>query len=172
MSNGAISDFRTMPTRRWDDTVATFPRNGARVSTAISERRQVDRRTAHQFTLRWPERRTGFDRREDPMLRLHRDSGVLLLSVLVLLNVLSLIDLGLTSYELTLGAAEGNPVMRMAFDAGPAAAIAVKLGVMILVTGGIWWLRHYRRALQLSVASLGVYTALLVYHVAGLSTLA
>lgn len=143
------------------------------MSTATSERRQADRRTAHQFTLRWPERRTGFDRREEyPLLRVLRDSGALLLSVLVLLNVMSLIDLGLTSYELTLGAAEGNPVMRMAFDAGPAAVIAVKVGVMLLVTAGIWWLRRYRRALQLSVASVGIYASLLVYHVAGLSTLA
>jgi hypothetical protein len=146
---------------------------GARVSKTISERRQTDRRAAHQFTLRWPERRTGFDRRKAyPVLRMLRDSGALLLSVLVLLNVLSLIDLGLTTYELTLGAAEGNPVMRMAFDAGPAAVIAVKVGVMVLVSVGIWWLRRYRRVLQLSVASVGAYAALLVYHVAGLATLA
>lgn len=142
------------------------------MSTAISERRGVDRRTAHQFTLRWPERRTGFDRRaEYPVLHVLRNSGALLLSLLVLLNVMSLLDLGLTTYELSLGAAEGNPVMRMAFDAGPTAVIAVKVGVMLLVSGGIWWLRRYRRVLQLSVASVGAYAALLVYHVVGLSTL-
>jgi len=142
------------------------------VSQAISERRGVDRRTARQFTLRWPERRTGFDRREEyPVLRLLRDSGSLLLAVLVILNVMSLIDLGLTAYELRLGAAEGNPVMRMAFDSGPAAVIAMKVGVMALVSAGIWWLRRYRRVLQLSVASVSAYAALLVYHVAGLATL-
>jgi len=146
---------------------------GARVSTAASERRQADRRSAHQVTLRWPERRTGFDRREAyPVLRMLRSSGALLLSVLVLLNIMSLIDLSLTSYELALGVAEGNPVMRMAFDAGPAAVIAVKVGVMLLVSAVIWWLRRYRRILQLSVASVGAYAALLIYHVAGLATLA
>jgi len=150
-----------------------FREMGALVSTAISERRGVDRRTARQFTLRWPERRTGFDRREEyPVLRMLRDSGAALLALLVLLNVLSLVDLGLTTHELTLGAAEGNPIMRMAFDAGPAAVIAVKVGVMLLVSAGIWWLRRYRRVLQLLVASVGLYGALLAYHVAGLAALA
>ncbi len=142
------------------------------MSQAISERRGIDRRSARQFTLRWPERRTGFDRREEyPVLRMLRESGALLLSLLVLLNVMSLLDLGLTTYELSLGAAEGNPVMRMAFDAGPAAVIALKVGVMLLVSAGIWWLRRYRRVLQLSIASAGAYAALLVHHVVGLASL-
>jgi len=142
------------------------------VNTATSDRRQADRRTARRFTLRWPERRTGFDRRRDyPVLRLLQDSGILLFSLLVLLNIMSLADLGLTTLSLTLGATEGNPVMRMAFDAGPGAVIALKVGVMGLVSAGIWWLRRYRRVLELSLASVGAYSALLVYHVVGLSTL-
>ena len=87
------------------------------MSTTVIESRRADRRKSPQFTLRWPERRTGFDRRESyPVLSMFRRGGVLLISVLLLLNVMGLIDLSLTSYELTLGAAEANPLMRMAFE--------------------------------------------------------
>ena len=54
--------------------------------------RQGERRVKF-VALRYPERRTGFDRRRSyPVLEFVRDSRVALLAVLVALNVLSLAD--------------------------------------------------------------------------------
>lgn len=136
------------------------------------ERRGTERRVSRRVSLRWPERRTGFDRREErPLLEALRDNAGTLIGVLVALNLLSLLDLALTSYELTLDAAEGNPVMRAAFAAGPLVVAGVKLGVMTLVTLGIWMLRRYRRVLELSLGALALYLALTLYHLVGLASL-
>ena len=132
------------------------------------EQRAAERRQ-QTISLRWPERRTGFDRRGDATVEVLRDNPNVLLFALALLNLLSILDWRLTALELSLGASEANPIMAAFFAVDPAAAGLFKVALMLTVSLIIWRGRRYRRVLELAVLAMMVYTALIVYHLAGLA---
>ncbi len=91
------------------------------------ERRGRDRRVVHR-SLYYPERRTGFDRRmPSRVTAVLRDRPVVLLSVLIAINLLSIADWLLTMRVLEVGAAEGNPVLAAMISTSPTAAFTFKL---------------------------------------------
>lgn len=128
-----------------------------------------ERRTRRVY--RFIDRRSGFDRRRRyPILGTMRDHPWLLVAVLALVNVLSLIDGLLTAAELTFGLAdEGNPVLRTLIEADPLLAVAFKVGIVIVVSVGIWRGRHLRVMLALSLIAVAAYAGVLAYHVGFLS---
>jgi hypothetical protein len=141
------------------------------LETGSERRAGKDRRAARRF--RFVDRRTGFDRRKlDPVYTTLRDSRWVLISLLVLLNVLSLCDGALTAIELRHGiASEGNPVLAMILGTHPLMAAGFKIAVMIVVSYGIWRGRRYRAILVLAPLALAIYAALLGYHLGSLSGL-
>lgn len=130
-------------------------------------------RRARSVSLRWPERRTGFDRRGSyPVSGLVRSSDRRLAAVLAAIVLLGLLDWAFTAYSLSsLGAYEANPIMRRAFDASPAHALALKTASLAVVIPGIWWLRRYRSALLLALGAAALHLALVAYHVIGMTLL-
>ena len=142
--------------------------------------REDDRRQVDRFVL-W-NRRLGFDRRQtarrspvgvalDASLLYLRDHPFALLALLALANLLSLVDLWLTTIVLRLGAVEANPFMQYFFDAGPTQAALVKIGLIAASTLGIWALRRRRSALTVALLFLAVYAAIVVYEIVGLTLL-
>src|SRR5664280_2792368 len=108
------------------------PRRGWALRTTEDNRSDVDRRVAKHHRL--IERRGGFERREPDLILLTlRDSRWVLVSLLVLLNALSIADGLLTSFELKLGiATESNPVFGSILNANPTLlAAGFKVAVMI-----------------------------------------
>jgi hypothetical protein len=94
----------------------------------------------------------------------------ILVVLLVALNLLSAADWMLTARALANGAAqEANVLMNALIATSPAAAAAFKALVMLAVTAFIWWARRYRLVLATSLAAVGVYAALMLYHVVGLA---
>ncbi len=93
------------------------------------------------------------------------------MATLVLANLLSLLDLGLTSIALRLGAAEANPVMRYFFEASATQAGIVKCSLVAAASLGIWALRHHRAALMTALFLLAVYGAVVLYEIVGLARL-
>jgi len=139
-----------------------------------------DRREANRFVL-W-NRRLGFDRRQtahrspvgaalDVSLVYLRDHPLALIAVLALANLLSLLDLWLTTIVLRLGAVEANPLMQYFFDASPTQATLVKVGLIAASTLGLWALRRRRVALTVALFFLAVYAALVLYEIVGLTLL-
>jgi hypothetical protein len=129
----------------------------------IIERRQ------RTVSLRWRERRTGFDRREDATVEVLRGNPSLLIVVLAVLNVLNILDWRLTVLEMGMGFIEGNPVMAALFGVDSLAAGLFKIALMLTVTLIIWHGRQYRRLLEAAILSTMIYTALITYHLAGLA---
>jgi len=130
-----------------------------------SDRRaQRDRRQVSRYRFR--NRRTAFDRRRRyPVLGSLRDNVWLLVSVLIAVNVLSLLDGVLTAFEIRNGiASEGNPVLAPLFAASPYAALGFKVLVVALVSLGIWHQRRYRYVLGVSLLALAVFAAIVAYH--------
>ena len=149
-------------------------------SAAQLRSRSHDRRQANRFVL-W-NRRFGFDRRQtahrspvgaalDVSLWYLRDHPLALLAVLALANLLSLVDLWLTTIVLRLGAVEANPLMHYFFDASPTQAALVKVGLIAASTLGIWALRRRRSALTVALLFLAVYAAIVLYEIVGLTLL-
>jgi hypothetical protein len=137
----------------------------------VLERRGTDRRTGRR-SLYYPERRTGFDRRSPSMVTgALRDRPVALISILVLINVLSIADWMLTMRVLDAGAAEGNPVLAAMISTSPAAAFVFKLMATLGVTLALWSWRKYRAVLGTALLALMVYAGLMVYHAWGLTQL-
>lgn len=133
--------------------------------TDIAERRPTNRRsTRAQF--RYPEHRTGFDRRSSGRVSWYRDRPVLIAAVLGIFVLLNLLDLALTIEVLGRGGTEANPIMSALFEADPVLAAAVKLVLMGGVAGVIWALRRYRRILQLSLVAVAGFGALVTYQLA------
>ncbi len=131
--------------------------------TATTERRWIDRRARVRF--RFPERRTGFDRRSPRrVLTWYRDRPRFIAAVLGVVFALNILDLLLTNRALALGAVEANPIMAALFEVSPALAASLKL----LVTGGvvavIWNMRRYRRILEVSLIALVGFGALVAYQ--------
>jgi hypothetical protein len=144
---------------------------GARVPRSADRRRRGQR-------LRFPERRTGFDRRtchlESGLLRareralhMYRDQAVCILVVLIAANVANILDLMLTQRALALGASEANPIMALLLVRDPFVAMAFKIGAGLLVTGAIWCMRRYRAVLVTSVGIAAGFAALIGYHAVG-----
>jgi Domain of unknown function (DUF5658) len=137
----------------------------------VLERRDTDRRV-NRRNLYYPERRTGFDRRSPSLLTTAlRDRPVALITVLVLVNVLSIADWMLTLRVLEAGAAEGNPVLAAMISANPAGAFVFKLAATLGVTIALWSWRRYRAVLATAIGALLIYAGLMVYHAWGLSQL-
>lgn len=140
-----------------------------------TDRRSADRRSRIP-AFRYPERRSGFDRRTPPAdswrgryratLLWYRRTPAALGAVLGLMLALNAADLVLTLHALDRGAVEVNPVMAQMFEAGTAPAALFKLTVGVLVAGVIWALRRYRRILEASLIVVAILGALVVYHVA------
>ena len=127
--------------------------------------------------MRFPERRTGFDRRTaesaGAVLRF-LDRGVRLLAhepwrlatLLVLLLALGWLDLAFTLDALASGATEVNPLMARLLAEDVRLAAAFKLGITAAVVTAIWKWRSYRRVLEATLAIVGCMLALLAYHIA------
>ena len=139
---------------------------------AGTERRSgKDRRVARHY--RFQNRRTGFDRRKhNPVFDVLRGSTWALISLLALLNVLSLLDGMFTAAELSSGIArEGNPVVRSLIGANPLLAVGFKVAIMIAVSVLLWRWRSYRVVLVLTLATLVLYAMVLAYHLGSLAGL-
>jgi hypothetical protein len=130
------------------------------------EQRITERRTT-RTRLRYPERRTGFDRRaSDGSLAWYRDRPHIVAAVLTVVLLLNLADYLLTLRALDRGATEVNPIMAVLFDIGPAVAGSVKLLLALGVVLTIWHMRRYRRILEVSLAALAGFTLVLAYQLA------
>lgn len=126
------------------------------------------------MALRFPDRRYGFDRRvadassRTELLAWYRDNEFAVLAVLGLVLFFNLADAVLTLRALDRGAAELNPLMSLLIGVDPALAASVKIVATAVAVGMIWMLRRYRAALVGSLLLAGVFSALMVYHAAGL----
>jgi hypothetical protein len=147
-------------------------------SAAQLRARENDRRQTRRFVLR--DRRLGFDRRHvsyrspvgaalDSSLAYLRDHPPATVAVLALANLLSLLDLWLTTIVLRLGAVEVNPLMHYLFEASSTQAALVKVGLVAAATLGLWVLRRRRSALMVALLFLTVYTVLVLYEIVGLA---
>jgi len=141
------------------------------LETTPERRSGKDRRVAWRFHFN--DRRTGFHRRKlHPFLHTLRESGWVLISLLVLLNALSLIDAVFTMFELRNGiATEANPVLGTILGASPLLAVGFKTAIMVLVSVMIWRGRRYRAILVLAPMALALYAVVLGYHLGSLSGL-
>lgn len=134
-------------------------------------RSETDRRRVRRY--RFVDRRTGFDRRKRHLLLgTLRDSQWTLLVVLALVNLMSLADGALTYLEISHGIAEeGNPLLAALFDTHPFAAIAFKVFTVFMVTAIIWYARHQRAMVMVSLFAGVVFSAVLAYHLGSLAGL-
>ncbi|MDR3686994.1 MAG: DUF5658 family protein [Coriobacteriia bacterium] len=133
---------------------------------------RIGDRRASRAAFRFPERRTGFDRRRpnDP-LRTLADNPAALVALLVALNALSAADWALTSRALANGAQEANAVMAALINANPVAAGGFKAAMMLAITLLVWRSRRYRLVLAAAAGAFAVYGILMIYHAAGLVSL-
>jgi hypothetical protein len=138
----------------------------------LNNRRDSERRAGGLY-LRWPERRTGFDRRRSyPVSSTLGSDERWFASILALIMLLGILDWALTYYALSsLGAAEANPFMRVAFETGPGAALALKVISLGAVIAGMWWLRRYRSVIVLAAITGMLHVVLIGYHVVGATLL-
>ena len=149
------------------------------LSDEVIERRGPDRRLRQHFVVH--ERRTGFERRTrhgagwrvalEALLAYVRDHPVALVSLLLLANALSALDLVLTMILLRLGVVEGNPIMRYLFHDSPVQATIVKCGLIAALSLVIWTLRRQRAAVEAALFLTGLYGAVVLYEIAGLMRL-
>jgi hypothetical protein len=141
-------------------------------SQRVAQQRGHDRRT-QRTPLYYPERRSGFDRRTPRGWRgryltdlrgyaARPRTVVLVLATIVVFNFL---DFFLTMRVLQLGGVELNPIMDHLFDIGPRSAAIAKLGSAGIVALVLLAMRRYRRTLEVSLALLVAYSALMFYHV-------
>lgn len=138
-------------------------------------RRGIDRRV-RRSRFRFPERRSGFDRRlvEQPgwrgvwhaSMRKYRDNRTSFLLVLATIIVFNYVDYLLTVRVLRAGGAELNPVMARLFEISPVVAAAAKMGIVGAAVLVLMLLRRYRRTLEASLILLMAFTALMFYHAA------
>lgn len=139
-----------------------------------AERRAGPDRRMRRVSLRFPERRSGFDRREVTgggvrraylrMLCRFRDRPGAVAAVAAGIVLANGADLVLTLRAIDLGATELNPVMAGLISASPVAAGAFKVAVASGVAVAFWALRRYRRVLETSLAVLAGMAVVLGYH--------
>lgn len=144
----------------------------------VDDRRRPRDRRRRRASFRFPDRRLGFERRQPDggslrgsylrLLDAYRRDSTLLTGVLAVIIGLNLADLLLTAQALEMGASELNPIMALLFDADLVLAGLFKVVVGGVVVLGIWALRRYRRALELSLLALIGLSSLMVYHVVAL----
>jgi hypothetical protein len=85
-------------------------------------------------------------------------------AVLLVFVLLNLVDLLLTVQALSMGAIEVNPVMAYLFAVDPTLAALFKVVIGAGIALAIWSARRYRRILETSLVTVGVMTAVLLYH--------
>ena len=145
--------------------------------TAVDRRGGLDRRVS-RVSLHYPERRTGFDRRDPAagawgrVIGWYRARPAAVAACCALVLVLGLLDVLLTVRLVAAGGAEVNPVMGRLLAGGTGGAVALKVLVMVPVAAGMWWLRRYRRILEFSLVLLAGSALLVAYELAGLAFLA
>lgn len=139
-------------------------------AVAGSDRRGRERRV-RTVSLRYPEQRTGFDRRAtsryQSALTAYRRQRRAIAVILGLILVLNATDLILTVRALGRGTGEANPLMAWLFEQHVGLAAIFKLAIGIAVTVVIWRLRRYRRVLELSIVLAALFGLVLSYHMAG-----
>jgi hypothetical protein len=150
-----------------------------RSGEGLDRRTQRDRRS-RRTAARFPERRTGFDRRTDPsagrvrvaylewIRRLSQSperAAVLMISI-VALNVA---DVAFTFRALDRGLQEVNPVMAGLLDAGHGVAAFVKIGVSVALASAGWWFRRFRRVIEVGLLVAALMSLVVLYHVLTLS---
>ena len=133
-------------------------------------------RRVRTVSLRYPEQRTGFDRRatsryQSALTAYRREPGAIA-AVLGLILALNAADLILTVRALGRGTGEANPLMAWLFDQHTVLAAIFKLAVGLAVTAVIWRLRRYRRVLELSIVLTALFGLVLSYHLVGTLLLA
>jgi hypothetical protein len=144
---------------------------------AVERRRGPDRRT-RRVSLRYPERRRGFERRTSAhsgpigaayrrLLERHQRGPVVLGLLLGALVALEIADLLLTLRALSRGATEVNPLLAGLLSVSPVLAGAVKLSIAAAVATGLWLLRRYRRSLDAALLLTAGLAVLLGYHLIG-----
>jgi len=132
----------------------------------MKERRDTERR-ANRVGLRYPEQRSGFDRRMvGGAITWYRDHPRVIAAALVGVVLLNLADLLLTVRALGRGASEANPIMAAMFETSPALAGSFKLLIGLGVVLVMWQLRRYRRILEVSLVALVGFSAILAYQLA------
>lgn len=129
--------------------------------------RVADRRQRVVF-LAWPERRSGFDRRDEATVEVLRDTPQLLVAVLTVLNILNVLDWRLTEFEMSFGVSEGNPIIAALFGVDSLAAGLFKIALMVGMSIIVWRGRRYRRILEFAVVATMIYSALIAYHLFGI----
>lgn len=139
-------------------------------AVAGSDRRGRERRV-RTVSLRYPEQRTGFDRRatsryQSALTAYRRQRGAIAV-ILGLILVLNATDLILTVRALGRGTGEANPLMAWLFEQHIGLAAIFKLAIGIAVTVVIWRLRRYRRVLELSIVLAALFGLVLSYHMVG-----
>ena len=131
-----------------------------------SERRRGPDRRARRRLFRFPDRRTGFDRRRaGGLLAWYRDRPALVAASLIAVVALNIADYVLTMEALERGAREANPIMAALFASDPSLALAFKLFTALAVALIIWQLRRYKRILGVSLVALGGFGALVIYQI-------
>jgi len=137
-------------------------------------RSDFDRRT-RLVSLRYPERRLGYQRRLPQGGRVRRayhasleglrDNTRALVLALLAIIWLNSADLYLTAHALDAGAIEANPVMARLFESNEMLAGALKIAVGSGVALGIWMLRRYRQAMAAALFIVVLMSGLVVYQV-------
>lgn len=138
----------------------------------VTRRRRRERRVARKG-VRFPERRTGFERRDIPGWRGRYQSEIRSFSesrigfplVLATIIVFNLIDYLMTLRVLDAGGAELNPIMERLFQLSPEAAALVKLITAGVVALSLLALRRYRRTIEVSLLIMLGYSALMFWHI-------
>lgn len=143
------------------------------------DRRKVNRRKNGISFKLW-ERREGFDRRQSHLNTrslyhkvfrrgaVHlRNSYYALILLLLVFNLLNLADYFFTVKALSAGFVEGNPIMEYLFNLGPAAAMAFKVSLALIITMVVWVFRKYRVVLEISILFILLYMCLIAYHIYG-----
>lgn len=148
----------------------------------LGERRHGADRRVRRISLRYPDRRSGFERRRPVggalrgahrrMLDAYRESPRALARVLALVVILNTADLLLTLRALSLGAGEANPVMGWLLTSNPMLAGLFKVSVGAAAALAMWSMRRYRRVLEASLWVAGGLGLLVAYHAIGLAVLA
>lgn len=141
----------------------------------LNQRTLKDRR-ARKTTVHFPERRMGFDRRTGPSAGRARvaylgwirrlsespERAALLMISIVALNIA---DVAFTFRALDRGLQEVNPVMAGLLDAGHGVAAFVKIGVPVALAAAGWWLRRFRRVIEVALLVVTLMSVVILYHV-------
>ena len=145
----------------------------------VDQRRGSDRRVKH-LSLRFPDRRLGFVRRQigahparaahNRMLASYRSEPRYLALVLVAVALLNIADLALTLQAIEHGALELNPIMAELIGSDVLLAAVFKVTIGLGVVAAMWGLRRYRRVLEASLVLLFGFVLLVAYSLTMLLT--